>query len=156
MIFKCTKNQLDPSLLSQLCKLIILSTLGMIDHVHLSVFRTVWGLSEFKNRLHPSRFLEIVQKYYKFGILGTLGMPGYDHQNDDLSFKKTLMFIFMEEINFTPHLILEILLRYDNLLLRALWPCLAMATTKWWSQFEENYVLCKKSNLLLNVVFKYC
>ena len=58
-------------------------------------------------------------------------MPGYDHQNDDLSFKKTLMFIFMEEINFTPHLILEILLRYDNLLLRVLWACLAMATTKW-------------------------
>ena len=40
LIFKCTENQLYPSLLSQLCKLLILSTLGMNDHAHLSVFRT--------------------------------------------------------------------------------------------------------------------
>ena len=25
-------------------------------------------------------FLKILQKYYKFGMLGTLGILGYDHQ----------------------------------------------------------------------------
>ena len=28
----------------------------------------------------PPFFVEILPKNYKFGVLGTLGMPGYDHQ----------------------------------------------------------------------------
>ena len=59
----------------------------------------------------PPFFVEILSKNYKFGVLGTLGMPDYDHQKMMISVFRKL--IFMQEINFTPHLILEILLRYS-------------------------------------------
>ena len=38
-------------------------------------------------------------------------------KNDDLNVQETLMFIFIEKMNFTPHLILEILLRYCKLVI---------------------------------------
>ena len=46
----------------------------------------------------PPFFLEILQIYYKLVILGTLGMFGYGHQNDGISWQKTRMFIFIQKI----------------------------------------------------------
>ena len=73
LIFKCTENQLCPSLLSQLCKLVILSTLGMIDYIHLSVFRTGWCLSACKNRLHLSLLSQDITKILQIWYVGYFG-----------------------------------------------------------------------------------
>ena len=63
-----------------------------------------------KNQIYPSLLL-----YYKLAILGTLGMPGYNHKNNSNSLQKTLMFIFMRKIIFMPHLFLQILQKYCKL-----------------------------------------
>ena len=60
-------------------------------------------------------FLEILQTYCKFIILGTLAMPGYAHLKDSINLKKTFVF------NCTQKIILQ---RYANFLFWVLWACL--------------------------------
>ena len=46
-------------------------------------------------------FLEILQRYCKLIVLGTLGMPGYANQSDNINLQKTFAFICRKKINFT-------------------------------------------------------
>ena len=109
-------------------------------------------------------FLPSFSRYYKnitnldFWVLwACLGMATKD---DDLSFKKTLMFIFLEEINFdpSPHSwnIAKILLDYYGYFGHA-W---LLRYNKMWSQFEENYVLMQKikfiAQFILQILLRHC
>ena len=64
-----------------------------------------------------SFFFEILQRYYRFAIFGTLGMPDVTSKNDTINLYKILMFIFMQKIIFIPPLFLEILQRYRKLVI---------------------------------------
>ena len=60
----------------------------------------------------PPFILEILQRYCKLVVLGTLGMHGHGHQNDGIYFKETLMLICMQKKILSP---LSFLPRYWKL-----------------------------------------
>ena len=62
------------------------------------LWRNLWQLSAGKNQLHSLRFPEILQRYCKFVVLGTLGMPGYAHPKWYHQYEETFMFICRQKI----------------------------------------------------------
>ena len=84
-------------------------------------------------------FLEILQRYLKLIILGTLGMYDYAlcRQSDTSNLQKTFVFICRQKINFIAYGFLEILQRYANFLFWVLWACLVWA--KWHYQLVANF-----------------
>ena len=66
--------------------LVILGNLGMASHTHLKQYQETFHLKKpfmlicrQKNQLHPSLFLELLQRYCKPVILGNLSMSGLAH-----------------------------------------------------------------------------
>ena len=115
----------------------------MLDHPHQKSLHQFAG--NFHAYLHPKTnfiticFLKILQRYCKFVLLDTFGMPGYAYprwyyqlvgnnsvylqkkstpsQNDSINLQKTLMFIWMPKINLS----FTFFLRYYILKNLAIW-----------------------------------
>ena len=68
-------------------------------------------------------FLEILQRYCKLVILGTLGKPGYTHPKYYHLVENFRIYLQAKE-PLQPHVFLEILHRYANFLFWVLWACL--------------------------------
>ena len=62
------------------------------------LWRNLWQLSAGKNQLHSLCFPDILQRYCKFVVLGTLGMPGYAHPKWYHQYEETFMFICRQKI----------------------------------------------------------
>ena len=67
--------------------------------------------------------LEILQRYCKLVILGTLGKPGYTHPKYYHLVENFRIYLQAKE-PLQPHVFLEILHRYANFLFWVLWACL--------------------------------
>ena len=60
-------------------------------------------------------FLEIVQRHFKFVVLGSLGIPSHAHPKRYSELVENFrVYLRAKKINFIPHAFLEILQRYTN------------------------------------------
>ena len=102
-------------------------------------------------------FLNILQKYYKFGMLGTLGILGYDHQKW-WSYCLENFDVYLHgknEFYPSPH---------SWNIAKILQTCYYGYFGHVWLWLQQNGDLslkriissCKKSNLSLSIFFKYC
>ena len=73
-------------------------------------------------------FLEILQRYCKLAVLGTLGVPGYVNPKWYYQLKENFRVYCRQNIKFTPPPFLEILQRYTNFLFWVPWACLVAHT----------------------------
>ena len=51
----------------------------------------------------PQLIFEMLQKYCKLVILGTLGTPGHAHQSNSTNLYQTLILIYKQKITVNPH-----------------------------------------------------
>ena len=78
-----------------------------------------------KNQHHV--FLEILQRYCKLVVFGTLGLSGYTHSKWYCHLVENFCVYLQAKINFIPHAFMGILHRYVNLFC-LLWTCLVTLT----------------------------
>ena len=74
-------------------------------------------------------FLDILQRYCKLIVLGTLGMPGNRNPKQYCQLQENFRVYLQAKNPFDPpHAFLGILQRYTNLLFWVLWACLVAHT----------------------------
>ena len=96
----------------------------------------------------PPFFIEVLQRYYKFAILGTLGMLGYDQWKQYCQLvENSNVHLYSKKIIFIPHLFLEILQSYCKLVTLGTLCIPGHANLKQQHQHVGNWCLstCKKS-----------
>ena len=148
-MFICRKNQLHPWVFFlRYCKEISQTCyFGYFGHewqcpakLIVSTYRKTWFWSACKKSSSylPSFlwFCKDIANLLFWVLWACLAMAS---KNNGINLLKTLMFIFMQKIKFTPHLFLEILLRYCKLVILGTLGMAHHPHQNQWYQLEGNF-----------------
>ena len=120
-IYQEAKNQLHPSLLFwDITKILQTYYFGYFEHVWpwppklivINLYQSLMFICMKQINFIPPFFFEILQRYHKLVILGTLGILGYGHQKQWYKVVENFNVYFHAKFKFIPHLFLGMLLRY--------------------------------------------
>ena len=97
-------------------------------------------------------FLEILQRYCKLVVFGTLGLSGYTHSKWYCHLVENFCVYLQAKINFIPHAFMEILHRYANLFW-VFWTCLVTLTQNGsiTSQKTSMFICMQKINFIIQL-----
>ena len=93
--------------------------------------------------------LEILQRYCKLIVLGTLGMPGYANSKWHYQLVENFCVHLQAKNQLHSHAFLEILQRYENFLFWVVWACLVAHTQ------NDNISLQKTSMFICRPKIKF-